>query len=177
MKRIQDLSDEEFAQLVRRAAALADAPAAFVQRAVALFPAPPSLSMADVASAAVNRVLAVLAFDSWIPQPGALAVRSMPSDTRQMLFSAEGRDIDLRIAPCAGHFSLMGQIFGPDRGGTVELTGGATDGTPLHPRIAEFDEFGEFRLDGLPLGQYRITLHVSDAEIELPPLEVDAARG
>ena len=178
MKRIQGLSDEEFAQLVRRAAALTDAPAPLVQRAIALFPASPSLSIADAAHAAVNRVLAVLAFDSWIPQPGALAVRSMPSDIRQLLFSAMGRDIDVRITPSGGSFSLTGQVLGPDRAGTVELTGAVmADGPPTQPRTARLDELGEFRLDGLAPGRYTLALHVADAEIELPPLEVGGARG
>ena len=176
MKRIQNLSDDEFSELVRRAAALPDAPDALVRAAIDLFPARDSPTLGQVARAAVNRVLASLAFDSWAPAP-VLAVRGVPSETRQMLFSASGRDIDLRVIPAAGQFALSGQVLGPDRAGTVELTvaeGDEVGATTL--RTAPLDDLGEFRLDGLQAGRYTLLLRVVDADIELPPIDIGAPR-
>ena len=176
MNRIHDLSDDEFAELVRRAAALPDAPDALVRAAIDLIPVRAAPTLAQVARSAARRVLASLAFDSWVPTP-TLAVRSLPSDTRQMLFSALGRDIDLRIAPAVGAFSVTGQVLGPDHAGAVELMReGGDDADATTPRIAQLDDLGEFRLDGLTAGTYKLTLRVADADIELPPIDIGRSR-
>jgi hypothetical protein len=176
MKRVQDLSEEEFAQLVRRAADLPDAPEALVRAATNLFSARASPTLAETARAVVNRVLAALAFDSWAPA-SALAVRGVPSETRQMLFSALGRDIDLRITPAPGNFSLTGQVLGPDRAGIIELTSDAGGETATALHTAQLDDLGEFRLHGLQAGRYTLLLRVADADIELPPIDIGAQRG
>ena len=120
MKPIQDLSDAEFAALARQAAALPDAPAALVQAAIDLW-VPPRPSLGDVARSLGRLIQGVLSFDSWAAAPAgaALAVRSAETDTRHLLYSAQGRDIDLRVAPSARQFVLAGQILGPDETGHV----------------------------------------------------------
>ena len=42
-------------------------------------------------------VQAVLSFDSWAQPVLAAGVRSGATDTRHLLFNAQGRDVDLRI--------------------------------------------------------------------------------
>jgi hypothetical protein len=112
MKPISQLSDADFEHLARRAAALPDAPQAWVERACGLFtPAAQASALGQVAGAALALVRAVLSFDSWAPAPAGMAVRSVPSDTRHLVFSAMGRDIDLRIAPAAR--PLRGQRADP----------------------------------------------------------------
>jgi len=173
MKPIDDLDDEEFGHLVQRAAALPDAPQSAVRAAIDLWPAPYSTRLKDVAQAGMRLVSAVLSFDSWATPPVALGMRSMASDTRHLLFSAKGRDIDLRISPAADHFAMTGQILGPDEAGAVELVTHAEDGfeTP-ETLVAPLDPLGEFRLDGLRGGTYQLTLRMGGDEIVLPPIVV-----
>ena len=101
----------------------------------------------------------------------------MASDTRHLLFSAKGRDIDLRISPAAEAFALSGQILGPDDTGVVELVT-QSDGAPDSgaARVAPVDALGEFRLDGVRGGTYRLTLRMGGDEIVLPAIDVGARR-
>jgi hypothetical protein len=175
MNPVQNLSPEQFEDLVRRAAALPDAPQSWVDRAVGAFAAAATPSMGEVAQSAWRLVSAVLSFDSWAGTPTPATVRGVPSDVRQLLFSAEGRDIDLRISPAADDFSLMGQVLGPDETGTVELARQAAPQAglamaPLH--TSSLDELGEFRIEGLARGTYRLTLRVGNDAIALPPIQV-----
>ena len=173
MKPVESLSDDEFVHLVHRAIALPDAPTSLVRAAIDLWPAAQPATLTRVAQAALRLVTAVLSFDSWAQPPLALGMRSGASDTRHLLFSAMGRDIDLRISPAADHFALTGQILGPDESGLVELatqSGDDADGTAA--RVASLDELGEFRLDGVRGGTYRLTLRMGGDEIVLPPIIV-----
>ena len=173
MKHVDSLSDDEFAHLVQRAVALQDAPAALVQSAIDLWPSAQLSALKGVAQAALRLVSAVLSFDSWAQPPVALGMRSGPSDTRHLLFSAQGRDIDLRISPHDDHFALAGQILGPDEVGVIELaTPFARDAATEGARVTSLDALGEFRLEGVRGGTYRMTLRMGGDEIVLPPIEV-----
>lgn len=173
MKPVQSLSDDEFVQMVQRAVALPDAPPELVSAAIGLWPSAQPSTLKGVAQAALRLVSAVLSFDSWAQSPVAMGVRGGACDTRHLLFSAQGRDIDLRISPLAEHFALAGQILGPDEAGLVELA------TPFDPgsgtqgaRVTSLDAMGEFRLEGVRGGTYRMTLRMGGDEIVLPPIEV-----
>jgi len=173
MKPVTPLSDDEFAQLVRRAVALPDAPPALIRAAIGQWDgAPPSL-LQTATQAILNRIAAALTFDSWAAGSLAFGVRAVPSDTRHLLFTAKGRDIDIRVAPVAGHFAVTGQILGPDDSGVVEMTAAASDGMES-PRahVATLGFLGEFRLTGIQSGTYVLTLRVSGDEIVLPPIHV-----
>lgn len=173
MKPVETLSDDEFAHLVQRAVALPDAPPSLVRAAIDAWPGAQPATLHSVAAAALRLVSAVLRFDSWAQPAVALGMRAASSDTRHLLFSAMGRDIDLRISPTADRFALTGQILGPDESGVVELAldGGEHPGAP-DARIVSLDELGEFRLDGVHGGTYRLTLRVGGDEIVLPALVV-----
>lgn len=176
MKPLNDLSDEEFEGWVRRASALPDAPKAWLDRAVQAFAPAPAAGVAATAQAAWRLVSAVLRFDSWAAVPQPAPVRGLPGSVRHLLFSADGRDIDLRISPAADHYALMGQVLGPDEAGVVELSGPAglaepeLAAGPLH--TAALDDLGEFRIDGIANGTYRLTLRVGRDAIALPPIQV-----
>jgi hypothetical protein len=136
----------------------------------------PQPSAAAAARAAASRRLAaVLRFDSWACSSLARGLRSPPADARHLLFSAMGRDIDLRITPAEQHFALAGQILGPDESGSVELTPQAGQGQSS--RSAAIDALGEFRLDGVRSGTYRLTLRIDSDEVWLPPIDVSGRRG
>jgi len=117
----------------------------------------------------LRRVVAVLSFDSWAQPAPALGMRSLKAPTRHLLFSAEGRDIDLRIAPAARAFALTGQILGPDETGSVEL---AEIGGGAPARSVALDALGEFRIDDLERGRYVVTLRMGGDEIVLPEVDV-----
>lgn len=171
MKPVDSLSDDAFGQRLQQALkALPDAPLALQRAAIGLWPAaPPALQAA--ARALLRQVVAALSFDSWAAAPAlAHGMRSLRSPTRHLLYSAQGRDIDLRIAPAAGAFSLAGQILGPDDAGTVTLCGLDADGGEA--QSVALDALGEFRIDGVAPGRYRLTLTMGGDELVLAPLEV-----
>lgn len=177
MKPLSDLADDEFDRLLHRAVALPDAPPALLQAAIGLFaasplapPAHPGLQV--LAQAALRQVMAVLSFDSWAVAPLASGLRTLRAETRHLLFSAMGRDIDLRIAPAADHFVLTGQVLGPDEAGEVALWPLGTDGPVDAAARTMLDALGEFRLEGVAAGRYRLGLRVGGDDIALPPIEV-----
>ena len=177
MKPVEHLSEDEFSQLVRRAVALPDAPPALVRAAIRQWHAREASTLHAAGASILNRIVAALSFDSWAAAPAAFGVRSVPSDTRHLLFTAKGRDIDVRITPTAEHFALTGQILGPDDSGAIELVPAGGDGTaPAASRTAALDELGEFRIDGIHRGAYVLTLRLGDDEIVLPPIDVGERR-
>jgi len=157
---------------------LQDAPPALVRAAIGQWQAAQASALQSAAQEVWRRVTALLSFDSWAPAPLAFGVRAVPSDTRHLLFAAQGRDNDVRIVPAAGHFALTGQILGPDESGVVELTpeSAASNDAPGAHRAA-LDSLGEFRLDGIRRGTYVLTLRVSGDEIVLPAIHVGERRG
>jgi hypothetical protein len=181
MKTVEHFTDDEFAQHVHRAVRdLPDAPAAWQQAAMGLWPAGAQTATArwaDTAQALARVVKAVLTFDSWA-SPGSLhgmahGMRSARNPTRHLLYSAQGRDIDLRITPTAEHFLLNGQVLGPDESGRVELTLADTPHTA--GRQSALDDMGEFRLDGVPAGRYVLTLHLAAESVVVQTIEVGEA--
>lgn len=183
MKPLPQLSDDEFTALVQRAVALPDAPPHLVQGAIAAWQASPLAAarlpgwgeLARQAVAALRQqVVATLRFDSWAGAPLAAGLRGMRSDTRQLLFSAEGRDVDLRITATGECFALAGQVLGPDESGSVELSPvAASSAAPLEAtRQAALDDMGEFHLADLAAGRYQLVLHAGDKDIVLPAIQV-----
>jgi hypothetical protein len=173
MKPVEQLTDDEFTQLVHRAVqALPDAPAAWQHRAIGLWPAGPG-RVAGVVQALGAVIGAVLTFDSWATPGLAHGMRSLRSPTRHLLYSAQGRDIDLRITPADEAYAVSGQILGPDEAGRVELA--ATDGAGgvVGARHSgSLDAMGEFRIAPVPAGRYLLTLHLGDRPIVVQSLDV-----
>lgn len=164
MKPLAGLSDEALARLARQSVQdLPDAPRWLVDSAIALWRAPvqaPSLG---------RRIAAVLGFDSWAAAP-TLALRAASQGTRQWLFSAGERDIDLRVAPAKGSadlYAISGQLLGPGDDLVVSLEQGGAFRTVATP-----DDFGEFHLGPLAAGRYSLTLLVAGDQIDLPEIEV-----
>ncbi len=169
MKPIDKLSDDEWLALVQRAIAMPDAPPHLVQRALALWQQsePP-----QTAQPMWQRWVALLSFDSWAGAPVATGMRALRSEVRQLLFAAEGGDVDLRVEPQAEGFTLSGQLLGPGAQGSVDLV--ALDAPPDGPvhRKVELDAMGEFRVEGVRRGPYLITVRLDGGEIVLPPIDI-----
>lgn len=190
----QALTDDELQALARAALALPDAPAQWVRRAEALgapVADPVWLGKAAVAAMAhpagqvvgqvarqlgrqaAQAMAAAVSFDSWQRPALACGMRSMPARTRHLLFTAQGRDIDLRIFPLADRYGMAGQVLGPDDAGTVELVHRPKPGLDdRQSHVAALDDLGEFRFAGLSQGTVSITLRLGADEVRLPPIEV-----
>ena len=172
MKSIDRLTDTELTELAAQASRLPDAPEGWVDAAIALWKVAPRAAPKPQAPRLWTRVAAALSFDSWATPQMALGVRSMAMDNRHLLYSAKGRDIDVRVTLGADRFALTGQILGPDESGEVLLASqGDHHGAPLL-RTTQLDALGEFRLDGVAKGTYQLTLRMGLDEIVLPPIQI-----
>jgi hypothetical protein len=165
------LTDQELERLLHDSRALIDAPEHVIQRGLAVFTA--SRQSRQRGPGWLGRLAAVLTFDSGTASPLAFGMRSSGGSVRQLLYSVEGRDIDLRIAPAqaAQTFALSGQVLGPDTLGVVviEPEGGGE-------RIeVVLSELGEFQLPPVAPGTYKLTLELTDMAIDLPMVSIPHA--
>lgn len=131
----------------------------------------------DVLTAAINifslekrsplrRIVALLAFDSRSAGP-AFGMRSVLSASRQLLYSADDTDLDLRITVQNDECILAGQVIGAVCAeGHVEISGVAGRSE------ATISDVGEFTLPPIPVGNYSLTVRMLDLQIEIPELEV-----
>jgi hypothetical protein len=123
------------------------------------------------------RLVAELVQDSWSMAPGALGLRGGGADpaVRHLLYSADGRDIDLRVSADAGRgpdrWRINGQVLGPDARGEVLL---AREGDA--PVAVALDALGEFDLPGLVAGRYAVTIVGEGVEIVLPAIDIGTVR-
>lgn len=130
-------------------------PSELVARAVRLMrqrraaPAPPTR----------QRTLAALRFDS-ARAPLALGRRGGPGAARQLVFSGEGQDVDVRIKASGASWAVWGQLLGAVADGQVELAGPVRVRTTLNP-------LGEFSLPPVPQGAYTLLLQLQDVEISM----------
>ena len=170
MASIPELSETEWQALLQRAIAMPDAPPELEQRALDLWRLH---GIAPRETPGLRRWAAVLQFDSWAGAAMAAGMRALPSEVRQLVFSAQGCDIDLRVAPGPHGYALSGQLLGVEGAGRVELSS-ARPGIPSCG--AELNALGEFRIDGLGSDRYRITVRLGSEEIELPPIDVGLPR-
>ena len=141
-----------------------DAPRDVRTGAVALFRARVSSTKPSV----MRRILASLSFDSLQLTP-AYGVRSGQSPTRQMLYSAGDKDVDLRVTPSGEAWVISGQVLGLEcEGGQVRLQGESDEtAVPLN-------DLCEFTLPPVPSGSYTLRLRFKDMEVEVPDLELRA---
>lgn len=169
-------SDDALALLAHRARqALPDAPPALLHAAIGLWQAAPVVPVSAPLAAALRKVAAVLRFDSWALPPQALGMRGVAADSRHLLFSAEGRDVDLRITrEPGGGWSLAGQVLGPDETGHILLL--PADGDSGAGHRTRLDPLGEFRLDGVAPGQWCLSLETADQIVALPAIDVGGSR-
>lgn len=166
MKPVRELTDDEVARLLRDGNRQVDAPEHVIQRALRLYSRRQSAPRQGV----LERLVAALTFDSGAGSPLAMGVRAGAAQARQMLFSAEGRDIDLRIAPALGasaSFAVSGQVLGPDLSGVISLQGAGGHWS------TELNELAEFSFDAVPPGHYMLTLQLEGAIVVLPELHLE----
>jgi hypothetical protein len=109
----------------------------------------------------VERVFGVLQVDL-APNKAVFGERSASSaqQTRQMLFSAGGNQIDLRIAQVNKGFKVTGQILGEDFAG-AEVKLFDTEKT----FTVKSNELSEFSFEKISKGTYTLSLIFKDKEI------------
>ena len=108
-----------------------------------------------------QQIRAVLTFDSFTTSP-AFGVRSGLSVARQVLYSAGDIDLDIRLAPDDGRWSISGQILGDITAGEIELVG---ETGSVSTRL---DNLFEFAFDPVAPGDYAMCVRVDETEISIP---------
>lgn len=114
----------------------------------------------------LRHIIAILTFDSRQAGP-AYGMRSLRTTSRQLLYSAQDTDLDLRISVQNEECIVAGQVISADcMGGLVEISGVAGSAT------ASLSEVCEFTLPAIPLGNYSLRVKLPDVQIEIPELEL-----
>jgi hypothetical protein len=94
-------------------------------------------------------------------------MRSIRTASRQLLYSAQEADVDLRISVQNEECVLSGQIIREGcQEGLVEISGASGSAA------AALNELCEFALPPIPIGNYSLKVKMPDVEIEIPLLEL-----
>ena len=112
-----------------------------------------------------QRIMAVLRFDS-AQLPLSVGRRSGSSTERQLLFTAETLDMEVRITQSGSLWEVSGQVLNADARGLAELQG------PAGEVRATLNEVGEFLLTPVPPGRYALILQLTTVEIEIAGLAI-----
>lgn len=111
-------------------------------------------------------VLASLTFDSLTAAP-AFGLRSQASGGRQLLFSTETTDIDLRVTAESEDWQIAGQLPGSlSTSGEVRLKGDRFSAS------TKLNELSEFSFNAVPGGTYKISVHLPELIVETPHFEL-----
>jgi len=139
-----------------------DAPAELVQSAKRMF----REKVVTRGPSLLKLIVAALAFDSLTTAP-AFGLRSQATTGRQLIYSAETADIDLRVSPENDQWQIAGQVLGVDCvSGDVDLEGDDFSAS------AKLNELCEFSFGSVPAGAYKVLIRLPDVLIETPRLEV-----
>ncbi len=116
----------------------------------------------------LRRVIAQLSFDSINLAP-AFGVRSGQAASRQLLYSAEENDVDLRITAQDDKWVVAGQVLGQHcDGGQVEIQGEPGSAA------ASLNDLCEFKLPAVSPGSYTLRLRLTNLEVVVTQLELRA---
>ena len=114
----------------------------------------------------IRRIVAVLTFDSR-SAGSAFGMRSIRTPSRQLLYSAQDTDLDLRVSVQNEECVVTGQIIREGcAGGHVEISGETASAT------ASLNDLCEFTLPPIPVGNYSLRVKMPDVEIEIPELDL-----
>jgi len=126
--------------------------------------------------------MARLVFDSF-SQPLTAGVRSGVTDSRQMMFDAEGTMVDLVLdhRPQSGTISLIGQVVDKGKAWVAPRQVAVTVWTETGQPVAETsaNEFGEFHMEFAPQERLRLSVEIVGYKpVRLPPINLnpDTAR-
>jgi hypothetical protein len=141
-----------------------DAPPHVIKRALKLFRK--GSEQKNASSDFRRRLLAVLHFDSLGLTP-AFGVRSGKPGARQLLFSTNVNEIDLRIEPAGKEWLVSGQVLGGESSSGTAMLQGETGMTET-----SLNELNEFALPPVEAGTYKLILNLTDVEVEIDELRI-----
>jgi hypothetical protein len=154
--------DATLAAALRRSRELVSAPPALVDAAIALFK--PHVTQA--APSLLQRLQGLLQFDSQLHLAAGVRSLATPSAVRQLVFTAPGCDVDLRIehlpGQAPGQVRVTGQLLGPKPDVHAVLRVGE------HQWRTHCDELSEFRFDTVLAGHTLLLLQGPGWELSLP---------
>ena len=141
-----------------------DAPARLLENARSFFRSATRGREASRESSLAQRVLAVLTFDSLTAAP-AFGLRSSRGGGRQLIYSTETADIEVRVSP---ENEVEGQILGATNceNRDVSLAGESFSAS------AKLNDLCEFSLGFVPAGAYKLSVHLPGLLVETPELEL-----
>ncbi|NTU82846.1 MAG: hypothetical protein HGA45_26350 [Chloroflexales bacterium] len=146
-------------------AAYEEPPTSVIERVKSLF-----RERRPVPTTGARMIHALLRFDS-AHRASAVGLRADATPARQILLSADGYDVDLRIAPADGLWAVAGQLLPttdltPTMPGSAELLGAQGRAE------AELNELSEFFLPPVRAGRYTLTVGFGDLRIVFPDLNL-----
>jgi 5-hydroxyisourate hydrolase-like protein (transthyretin family) len=141
-------------------------PAAVLKRAVDI----PLTNPRAPQPATWQRLVAALSFDSHLQLSSALTRGS--SRERQMLFSAEQMEIDVKISPARGSHDLLGQIMGEPSENVSAAFVSLQSSTGQFLKATETDSLGQFAFHEISSGVYDLIFDLETQEIAVHGLEV-----
>lgn len=141
-----------------------DTPVRLVEIARNVFRNRPVRSEAGREPSFVRRVVASLAFDSRTAAP-AFGLRSQRSGDRQLIYSTETADIEVRVSP---ENEVAGQILGA----TACASGDVNLESASFSASAKLNDLCEFSFGTVPAGTYKLSVHLPGLLVETPQLEL-----
>jgi hypothetical protein len=117
-----------------------------------------------------QRLIAALSFDSHLQLSSALTRGA--SRERQMLFSADQMDIDLKISATRGSHDLLGQIMGEQNENIISAFVSLQSNSGQILKVTETDSLGQFAFREISSGVYDLIFDLETQEIAVHGLEV-----
>jgi hypothetical protein len=143
-----------------RSDTLENPPTALVESVRNVFPS--RTKRQKLAPSFVRRV-AALSFDSLTAAP-AFGLRSQAGSGRQLIYSTETADIELRVS---AENEVAGQVLGVTcEHGEVNLAGESFSAS------ATLNELCEFSFGSVPAGTYKISVQLAGELVDIPRLEL-----
>ena len=175
MQLLVDLAEErlglvevEALELMLQAEGLSEPPPWVLRRAERIATQRASVRQRSTWATSARRFIAALTFDSQA-QSQFVGLRATRTQVRRLLFQAENIEVDLEMSPSpiSEQVRLAGQITA---GGTDPSSGFLRLTTDTGEWRAQLDDSGEFWIDSLAPGAYRLEVVLSDQVIEVPVL-------
>ena len=169
------LTDADIQRHLHEGRAQEAPPDAVLLRAMAVWrprtaPAAAAGPLVRAASALVRRLQAALQHDTGLTAQPAPGLRTAALATRQLLYSCDGIDIDLRIQPpsdgSANGWQVSGQLLGPLGTGQATLQCGNWSSS------TSWNELCEFNFGPVPDGLCLLLLQGTDWDAEIGPFDL-----
>ena len=120
----------------------------------------------EPAPSLLQRLVAVLSFENSALTP-AFGLRSSGGGERQMIFTAETYDVDLRVTAGEADWTISGQLLG-----ATAKSGAATLANDAFSHTVVLGEDLTFAFPPVTTGRYMLTLRFNEIELVVEGIEV-----